>query len=86
LFGFLYTYFFKRVWRIIIVEGLTGMGPLLDLVPLIPRAVPAYIDPGSGSLIIQLVLGGLAGLWVMLKLYGKRLLSKLRKKKDESAA
>ena len=45
----------------------------------------AYIDPGTGSLLLQLLLGGLAGLWVMLKLYGRRIRSLLRKKDQNPA-
>ncbi len=29
----------------------------------------AYIDPGNGSLILQLLMGGVAGISVFLKLY-----------------
>lgn len=33
----------------------------------------AYMDPGSGSLLLQLVLGGLAGAAVALKLFWSRI-------------
>ncbi len=33
----------------------------------------AYLDPGTGSMILQLLLGGLAGMAVVLKLYWHRL-------------
>ena len=39
-----------------------------------PPAALAYLDPGSGSMLLQLVLGGLAGLAVIAKLYWYRLL------------
>ena len=39
-----------------------------------PPAAFAYLDPGSGSMLLQLVLGGLAGLAVIAKLYWQRLL------------
>jgi hypothetical protein len=39
-----------------------------------PSAALAYLDPGSGSMLLQLVLGGLAGLAVIAKLYWHRLL------------
>lgn len=39
-----------------------------------PRAAHAYLDPGSGSMFLQLVLGGMAGLAVLLKLYWQRFL------------
>jgi len=33
----------------------------------------AYIDPGTGSLLLQALLGGVAGLVVFLKTTGRRL-------------
>jgi hypothetical protein len=41
----------------------------------------AYIDPGSGSMILQLVLGGLAAAAVFLKIFWHRLLVFLRIRK-----
>jgi hypothetical protein len=35
----------------------------------------AYLDPGTGSMIIQLVLGGLVGMAAITKLYWQRLKS-----------
>ncbi|TDI58541.1 MAG: hypothetical protein E2O92_09620 [Alphaproteobacteria bacterium] len=35
----------------------------------------AYLDPGTGSIILQLILGGVAGVMVVMKLYWHRLLS-----------
>ncbi len=37
-----------------------------------------YIDPGSGSLILQMILGGLAAAAVFLKMFWHRLLVLLR--------
>jgi hypothetical protein len=45
----------------------------------------AYVDPGSGSLLIQLLLGGLAGLGVMLKLFWHRVVSVVRREPTLSA-
>jgi hypothetical protein len=47
----------------------------------------AYLDPGSGSMIIQLILGGAAAVAVGAKFYWKRLLSFLhiRKPTEEQA-
>jgi len=42
---------------------------------LMERAAFAYLDPGTGSLLLQLLLGGVAGLAVIAKLYWRRLLS-----------
>lgn len=32
----------------------------------------AYIDPGSGSVLLQLILGGIAGIGVVVRLYWDR--------------
>ena len=36
---------------------------------LFPRLVYAYLDPGSGSLILQLIIAFLAGLSLMIKVF-----------------
>jgi uncharacterized membrane protein len=41
----------------------------------------AYLDPGSGSLIIQLLIGGLLGLAVVARLFWTNILVFLRIKK-----
>ena len=33
----------------------------------------AYLDPGSGSMILQALLGGVAGLFVAVKMFGVRI-------------
>jgi hypothetical protein len=43
----------------------------------------AYIDPGSGSLILQAIAGGVAAGAVMAKLYWRRLLRVLRIRRPE---
>jgi len=43
----------------------------------------AYLDPGSGSMIMQLLVGGVAAAAVALKLYWYRLLRLLRIRKDD---
>jgi hypothetical protein len=43
----------------------------------------AYLDPGSGSMILQIIAGGLAAVAVTAKLYWNRVLRFLRIKKDE---
>ena len=35
----------------------------------------SYIDAGTGSMILQLALGGAAGFVVMLKMFGRRMVS-----------
>jgi len=34
--------------------------------------VLAYLDPGSGSMLLQMLLGGIAGVVVSIKMFGKR--------------
>lgn len=35
--------------------------------------VLAYLDPGSGSMLLQVLLGGIAGIAVSIKMFGKRI-------------
>ena len=37
------------------------------------QQVLAYLDPGSGSMIIQIIVGGLAAVGVTMKLYWRRI-------------
>ncbi len=46
----------------------------------------AYLDPGSGSMILQIIAGGLAAVAVTAKLYWHRILKFLRIRKDEPDA
>ncbi len=47
----------------------------------------AYLDPGSGSMILQILAGGLAAVAVVARLYWDRMLKflRIRKSEDESA-
>lgn len=51
-----------------------------------PQPVYAYVDPGAGSLILQLLLGGVAGALFAAKLYWRRLRSFFRSKETPSSA
>jgi hypothetical protein len=46
-------------------------------------AVFAYLDPGTGSMLVQLLVGGFAAAGVALKLYWQRILRLLRIRKPE---
>ncbi|MEA2377291.1 MAG: hypothetical protein QOK00_162 [Thermoleophilaceae bacterium] len=46
----------------------------------------AYLDPGSGSMILQILAGGVAAVAVTAKLYWNRVLRFLRIRKDEPEA
>jgi hypothetical protein len=43
----------------------------------------AYLDPGSGSMLVQLLVGGVAAAAVAIKLYWYKLLRLMRIRKDE---
>ena len=38
----------------------------------------AYLDPGTGSMVLQLLLGGIAGAVVIVKLYWRRFVGLFR--------
>ena len=46
----------------------------------------AYLDPGTGSMLLQLLVGGTAAAGVAAKLYWRRILRFLRLRKDEPEA
>jgi len=50
------------------------------------QSAHAYLDPGTGSMLLQLVLGGVAGAAVVVRLYWARVkgfFSHQNKKKDK---
>jgi hypothetical protein len=52
---------------------------LLLLLLVLPGSAHAYIDPSAGSLLLQLILGGLAGVLVALRLSWRRLTGVFRR-------
>ena len=53
--------------------------------PLSPIELPlAYLDPGSGALIVQMLLAGVAGVVLFFKMQGRRVLARFGlRRKDE---
>ena len=49
-------------------------------------AAHAYLDPGTGSMILQIVLGGVAGLMVVGKLYWAKFTSFFSRRSDSVSA
>ena len=49
-----------------------------------PRVVYAYLDPGTGSMIIQIFVGFLAGFALIFKRFWSRLFSNLFRRKPVS--
>jgi hypothetical protein len=54
----------------------------LLLVGVSTSSAHAYLDPGTGSMILQLLLGGVAGLLLAGKLYWQKLVSMLGFKRE----
>lgn len=42
----------------------------------------AYLDPGNGSMVLQIILGGAAGIGVLLKYYWHQVTGLFRSKKE----
>lgn len=55
---------------------------MVGVVALNPTDALAYIDGTSGGLLIQLLLGGLAGVGVIVKLYWRKVVGIFRKEKE----
>ena len=51
---------------------------LAVVVFLVATPAYAYIDPGSGSMLVQLLTGGVAGVLILLRLYWRRLKDRFR--------
>jgi hypothetical protein len=49
----------------------------------ITKDAMAYLDPGTGGILLQLLLGGVAGILMVAKLYWKQLLRLFLRKKPE---
>ena len=49
----------------------------------LPSPANAYLDPASGSIVLQAILGGVAGIALLVKLYWHRLLLLLGVRKPE---
>lgn len=69
------------------VSGSTAAAAAVLGALLVAAPAHAYLDPASGSLILQVLLGGVAGVALFLKLFWRKLLGVFghdRDKKDES--
>jgi len=57
---------------------------LCILVLLFTQDVMAYLDPGTGSMMLQVILGGIAAVGVALKLFWYRIIAFLGFKRKPS--
>lgn len=51
----------------------TALGLLLAITLFFPADAQAYLDPGTGSMIIQVIVGGVAGAIVIVKMQWARI-------------
>lgn len=56
---------------------------LIGVILVEPDYALAYIDPSAGGLLVQILLGGIAGIGVLVKLYWGKLTKFFRKEKDD---
>jgi len=61
----------------------TALLLMVGMLLLQPLDAFAYIDPTSGGLLIQLLLGGLAGLGVIARLYWGKIQKVFRRKTEK---
>ncbi|MDX1382627.1 MAG: hypothetical protein R3190_03230 [Thermoanaerobaculia bacterium] len=47
------------------------------------RPAAAYLDPGTGSMILQMLIGGVAGALVVIRMYWHRIVGRLRGRSAE---
>ena len=40
----------------------------------LPYLIALYVDPGSGSMVLQLLLGGVSGIYVFFRLFKQKIL------------
>ena len=65
------------------VKWILAVTLLLSLLSA-PQPAHAYLDPGTGSIILQMLLGGVAGAVVIGKLYWHRFLAFFGKGPDQA--
>ena len=64
-----------KIWsRAIINKNIRPAIPVAVLLAILPFPAHAYLDPGTGSMIIQMVVGAVAVAGVTLKVYWQKIL------------
>jgi len=61
------------------LKGILFLGAFLSTFNPVQPAL-AYLDPGTGSMVLQLLLGGIAGVIVIVKMYWERVATLFRRK------
>jgi len=68
---------FSRIFLYLVMAAISGLF-------VFPAQAYAYLDPGTGSMILQGIIGGMAAAAVVAKLYWHRLLRFFGFRKDSS--
>ena len=60
----------------------TSWSIIIGMLTILATEVPAeaYLDPGAGSILLQLLLGGVAAVGVVVKLFWHRLAAPFRRR------
>jgi hypothetical protein len=69
--------------RIIDVKGTQVALIAIGIFLFLTAPAHAYLDPGSGSMVLQVLLGGVAAAAVVIKLMWHRILTILRIRKED---
>jgi len=68
----------KQIQKVLVVLFI-----ILGMVPA--SEAHAYLDPGSGSMLLQLLMGGIAGVAMVFKLYWQQLMGLFKSTKSEAS-
>ena len=66
------------------MKHFSSLGIAAALVLMSEGRVEAYLDPGSGSMLVQLLLGGVAGVAVLVRLGWRRFHGMFRSSNERS--
>ncbi|HSE39473.1 MAG TPA: hypothetical protein VLH08_01800 [Acidobacteriota bacterium] len=66
------------------MKGLKVAVLAIGVLLFLSSSAHAYLDPGSGSMVLQVLLGGVAAVAVVVKLMWHRILTLLHIRKDDS--
>ena len=70
-------------WRVVRRSGHSCVTLALCLLLATPAPAPAYIDPGAGSMLVQVTIGAIAAGLTLCKLYWKKITGFFRSPPEE---
>jgi hypothetical protein len=72
------------IWtRTIITKYIRLAIPVVVMLAILPFPAHAYLDPGTGSMIVQLVVGAIAVAGMTLKMYWRKILGLFNHRPNE---